>query len=253
MKRSVKHPVLSVLMLVGACRGQDGAGVATPTSAPSPTPSNATTATSAPSTTAASSSATPTGALTFGFDADKTNGPPAGFSFGRTGGGKDGRWHVQAAADAPSAPNVLTQVDADPTDNRFPVAVVEGSSFKDVRLSVSCKSVSGAVDQACGLVFRFKDPNNYYVVRANALEDNVRLYSVKGGSRTQFASWSGKVATKVWHKLTVEAKGDRFVVTFDGKQILDERDSTFTDAGKVGVWTKADSITQFDELSASAP
>jgi hypothetical protein len=229
-------------MLVGACRGQDGAGVATPTSTTSPKPSGAATAASAPSTTTEPTSATPTGALAFGFEADKANAPPVGFSFGRTGGGKEGRWLVQAATDAPSAPNVLAQVDADPTDNRFPVAVVESSAFKDVRLSVSCKPLSGAVDQACGLVWRFKDANNHYLVRANALEGNVRLYHVKDGGRAQFASWSGKVATKVWHKLAVEAKGDRFVVTFDGKQILDAKDSTFTDAGKVGVWTKADSI-----------
>jgi hypothetical protein len=160
---------------------------------------------------------------------------------------------VQAAADAPSKGNVLAQLDADGTDHRFPVAVVDGTSFKDVKLSVSCKPVSGAVDQACGLVWRYKDANNYYLTRANALEDNVRLYHVKDGNRVQLASWGGKVASKTWHKLAVEARGDRFVVTFDGKQILDARDATFADAGKVGVWTKADSVTQFDDLTASAP
>jgi hypothetical protein len=90
-------------------------------------------------------------------------------------------------------------------------------------------------------------------VRANALEDNVRLYHVKDGNRVQLASWSGKVAPKTWHKLVVLAKGDRIVVTFDEAPILDANDSTFLDAGKVGVWTKADSVTQFDDLSASAP
>jgi hypothetical protein len=186
------------------------------------------------------------------FDSDRPDGPPASFSFGRTGQGKEGRWVVVAAADAPSKPNVLVQLDADPTDYRFPVAIVEGATFKDVRLSVSCKAVSGSVDQGCGLVWRFKDANNYYLTRANALENNVRLYHVKDGNRVQFASWSGKVASQQWHKLRAEAKGDRFEVYFEDKKILDARDSTFTEAGKVGVWTKADSVIQFDDLAASA-
>jgi hypothetical protein len=158
---------------------------------------------------------------------------------------------VIAAPDAPSKANVLAQLDADATDYRFPVAVVESSSFKDVRVSVSCKPVSGNVDQGCGLVWRFKDPDNYYLTRANALEDNVNLYRVKGGSRSEFAGWNGKVASKAWHKLRVDARGDRFEVYFDDKKILDEKDSTFHDAGKVGVWTKADSVMQFDDLSAT--
>jgi hypothetical protein len=189
----------------------------------------------------------------WGFDADKPDSPPAGFSFGRTGQGKEGRWVVVAAPDAPSKPNVLAQLDADPTDYRFPVAVVESSSFKDVTLSVSCKPVSGKVDQACGLVWRYKDARNYYLTRANALENNVRLYHVKDGNRIQFASWNGKVASQQWHKLRVEAKADHFEVYFDDKRVLDAKDTTFSDAGKVGVWTKADSVTQFDDLSASAP
>jgi hypothetical protein len=158
---------------------------------------------------------------------------------------------VVAAADAPSKPNVLAQLDADTTDYRFPVSVVDNSSFKDVKLSVSCKPVSGRVDQGCGLVWRFKDAGNYYLTRANALEDNVNLYRVKGGSRSEIAGWSGKVASNVWHGLRVDARGDRFEVYFDGTKILDEKDSTFRDAGKVGVWTKADSVMQFDDLSAT--
>jgi hypothetical protein len=185
------------------------------------------------------------------FDADKPDAPPTGFSFGRTGQGKEGRWRVAVASDAPSKPNVLVQQDADPTDYRFPVAVAESSSFRDVRLAVSCKPISGNVDQGCGLVWRYADPNNYYLTRANALEDNVRLYHVKDGQRVEFASWSGKVASKQWHKLRVDAKGDRFEVYFDDKKVLDAKDATFANAGKVGVWTKADSVIQFDDLSAS--
>ena len=96
-----------------------------------------------------------------------------------------------------------------------------------------------------------KDADNYYVTRANALENNVRLYKVVKGDRRQFASWSGPVATGVWHELAIEQSGDHVQVFFDGKQVMDEHDQTFPDAGKFGVWTKADSIIAFDDLTAT--
>jgi len=143
---------------------------------------------------------------------------------------------------------VLAQVDADATDYRFPVAVASEPELRDVRLSVKCKPVSGEVDQACGLVFRYQDENDYYVTRANALEHNIRLYHVVHGNRQQFATWNGTVATGVWHELKVEAQGDHLLVFWDGQQIMDAHDQTFSQAGKVGVWTKADSVTYFDDL-----
>ena len=184
------------------------------------------------------------------FEADIVGQPPKGFEFGRTGEGKMGSWKVLAQQDAPSGKQVLAQTDADATDNRFPVAFT-GPAMKDLRLSVRCKPVSGSVDQGCGLVFRLKDASNYYVVRANALEDNVRLYHVVRGTRRQFGGWNGKVATGVWHELAVEAKGDHFTAFFDGKKIFDEHDSTIPEAGKFGVWTKADSVIYFDDLSVT--
>lgn len=190
------------------------------------------------------------GATKWTFDKEAAGAAPSGFSFGRTGGGAAGKWIVKAEKDAPSPPNVLAQGDADETDYRFPVAFV-GAELKDLRLSVKCKPVSGKVDQGCGLVFRLKDADNYYVTRANALEDNVRLYHVVGGRRSQFAGWNGKVKTGVWHELAVEAKGDHFQVFFDGKKIMDAHDKTFADAGKVGLWTKADSVIYFDDLTVS--
>src|SRR6266540_7571213 len=178
---------------------------------------------------------------TWNFDSDKPEMPPAGFAFGRTGSGREGHWVVRTEKDAPSAPNVLAQIDTDATDYRFPVAFT-GPEMNDLRLSVKCKTVAGKVDQGCGLVFRLKDADNYYLTRANALEDNVRLYHVVKGSRRQFAGWNGKVASETWHALAVEARGDRFQVFFDGKPVIDAKDDTFKDAGKVGVWTKADSV-----------
>ena len=191
---------------------------------------------------------TPPSAKTWRFDSDKPEMAPAGFAFGRTGGGREGRWVVRAEKDAPSAPNVLAQVDTDATEYRFPVAFT-GPEMNDLRLSVKCKPVAGKVDQGCGLVFRLKDADNYYLTRANALEDNVRLYHVVKGSRRQFAGWNGKVASGVWHELAVEAQGDHFQVFFNGKKVIDAHDKTFTEAGKIGVWTKADSVIYFDDLS----
>jgi hypothetical protein len=188
--------------------------------------------------------------LTFNFDVDPVGAPPKGFDFGRTGGGAQGKWVILAAKDAPSGANVLAQTDTDTTDYRFPVAFT-GPELKDFRLSVRCKPVSGKVDQACGLIFRVRDADNYYVTRANALENNVRLYHVVKGKRVQFAGWNGKVTSGVWHELAVEAQGDHFQVFFDGKQVIESHDPTLSDPGKFGVWTKADSVTYFDDLTVT--
>lgn len=185
------------------------------------------------------------------FDGDSADAAPAGFRFARTGSGAPGRWVVRSEADAPSKPNVLAQLDADATDFRFPITVADEPFLRDLRLSVRCKMVSGKIDQACGLVFRYQDENNYYVTRANTLENNVRLYHVKNGRRQQIASADGAVAAGAWHDYRVEARGDHIEVFWDGARLLDHRDSTFPGAGKVGVWTKADSVTYFDDLTVS--
>jgi len=187
--------------------------------------------------------------ITFNFDSDVAGRAPKGFVFGRTGNGAQGKWIVKSEKDAPSTSNVLVQIDADTTDYRFPIAFI-GPQLKDLHLSVKCKAISGKVDQGCGLVFRLKDADNYYVARANALEDNVRLYHVIKGSRVQFAGWNGAVKSGMWHTLAVDAQGDAFRVNFDGKQVIDARDTTFQTAGKFGLWTKADSVIEFDDLSA---
>ena len=188
------------------------------------------------------------GTKTWDFQSDALDARPAGFSFGRTGQGREGRWVVVQDPTAPSGDHVLAQLDADDTDYRFPVAVADAPNLKDLRLEVRCKPVSGKTDQACGLVFRFRDPDNYYVARANALEDNVNLYHVVNGRRRQIQGWSGKVAPGSWHALAIEARGDHLKVFWEGQPIIDVRDATFGDAGKVGVWTKADSVTHFDAL-----
>ena len=186
---------------------------------------------------------------TWNFDSDSISASPSGFEFQRTGKGSLGWWIVLAEKDAPSSPNVLAQIDTDNTDYRFPIAVANEPLLSDLRLSARCKPVSGRVDQACGLVFRYQDENNYYVTRANALEGNVRLYYVKDGRRHQIASWDGKVAKGIWHEIRIDARGEHLEIYWDGKKVIDAHDTTFRDAGKIGVWTKSDSITYFDDLS----
>jgi hypothetical protein len=178
--------------------------------------------------------------------------PPAGFTFGRTGSGRLGRWLVKDDKNAPSGAHVLAQLDSDSTSYRFPIAVAEELSFRDFRLFVRCKPMWGKVDQACGLVFRYRDENNYYVVRANALENNVRLYYVLNGKRQQFGDWNGPVSSGTWHELRVGAKGDQFEIYWNGKKVIEARDKTFREPGQIGVWTKADSLTYFDDLFAES-
>jgi hypothetical protein len=193
---------------------------------------------------------------TVDFTADAVGSPPAGFRFGHTARvGAPGRWVVQADG----ANKVLAQADPDPTRARFPVAVVTGVSAADVDVSVRFKPVSGKVDQAAGLVWRFRDEDNYYIVRANALENNVVLYKVENGRRTDLpvkgeGRTYGKKATVpsgAWSTLGVVARGPRFEVHFNGAKLFEVEDTTFAGAGAVGVWTKADSITLFDDLTVT--
>jgi hypothetical protein len=187
------------------------------------------------------------------FTGDPVGAPPQGFVFARSGRGRVGRWVVRRAADAPSPPNVLAQEDADRTDDRFPIAVAAAPSLADVAVSVRCRPAAGTVDQACGLVWRYRDADNYYVARANALENNVRIYYVKDGERRQLASWRGQVTSETWHRLRIEAVGDHLSVFWEDAKVLDVRDRTFRGPGLVGVWTKADSQTLFDDLTVTTP
>ena len=183
------------------------------------------------------------GSSNWNFDAAPANQPPAGFSFSRTGEGRQGTWTIQKDKQPPSGDYVLAQLDTDSTNYRFPVAVANEPILRDVRVSVRCKPVSGKVDQACGLVLRYRDENNYYVARANALEDNVRFYYVAAGKRRELPNWSGNVASGMWHTLSVEAEADRFEVFWNNQKVIDTRDATFAEPGKVGLWTKADAVT----------
>ena len=145
---------------------------------------------------------------------------------------------------------MLAETSKDRTSDRFPLAILEGVEARDVAVSVRFKPVSGTVDQAAGLAVRLRDPRNYYIARANALEDNVRLYRVVDGRRTQFAGADVRVPRDRWQTLRLRVEGDRFAVALDGRELFGATDRTFTEAGRVGLWTKADSLTHFAELSA---
>jgi hypothetical protein len=202
--------------------------------------------------TVPSDAATAQRAWSWNFDADTAGAAPSRFSFGRTGNGRQGVWTVRAEATAPSAPNALAQQDADSTNFRFPIAVAAEPRLKDVRVSVKCRLVAGNVDRACGLVARYQSQNDYLITRANALENNVRLYTVIEGKRRELASFDTEVSTGAWHDYSFELRGDQLQVFWNGKRVIDHRDGALLQPGLVGVWTKADSLTYFDDLSAHA-
>jgi hypothetical protein len=181
------------------------------------------------------------------FEKDEAGKAPKDFSYALTGQGKPGVWALRK--DDVAHGNVLVQTDADTTDYRFPVAVYNDFTGTDVSLSVQFKPLSGKGDQGAGLVWRYRDQNNYYVTRCNALEDNCTIYHVVNGRRQAFMNHRVKVATNAWHTLEVNVTGDHFVVTYDGQKVLDAKDGTFKGAGRVGLWTKADSVIAFDDLS----
>jgi 3-keto-disaccharide hydrolase len=183
------------------------------------------------------------------FDTAEVGKLPADFSTTLTGGGGPVTWVVKEDSSAPSGGNVLAQTSTDTTDYRFPLCVYDQVKTKDVTVSVRFKAVAGKIDQAAGLIVRFQDKDNYYITRANALEDNVNLYKVVRGRRKQFAGVKAKVSSGEWHALKLEVKAQHFAVFFDDKHLLEADDDTFKDPGKVGLWTKADSVTSFDDLT----
>lgn len=190
--------------------------------------------------------------LSYNFDSDSSGQLPAGLHSARTGAGKDSRWSIVDDPTAPSKPNVVAQTSIDQIDYRFPLLIADGASFRDLDLAVKFKAVSGSIDRAGGLAFRLKDADNYYVVRANALENNVNLYRVVNGRRSEFAGAKLKVTSGEWHELRVEVVRNKITCYYDGYKKIEATDETFKDAGKVGLWTKADSVTYFDDLRVKA-
>jgi len=184
---------------------------------------------------------------TIRFDATEIGRLPADFSTALTGGGGPISWVVREDSTAPGGGRVLVQESSDDTSYRFPMCIYDKTVARDVAVEVDYKAISGKVDQAGGIVLRYT-PENYYIARANVLEDNVVLFKTVRGKRSKIEEVAVKVAPGQWHTLRFEARGKLLKVVFDGKAVIETSDRTFTNPGKVGLWTKADSFSAFTNL-----
>jgi hypothetical protein len=182
-------------------------------------------------------------AETITFDDGKPSQLPTGWVGGVTDQGTP-KWSVEADESAPSKPNVLKQSG----EGTYPWCVKKDVAIADGFVEVKFKPMAGKEDQAGGVVWRWKDGDNYYIARANALEDNVTIYHTTMGTRRSFKSVNKKVASNQWHTLRVDFNGNQFTVSFDGERVIEAKDDTIKGAGAVGVWTKADSVTLFDDF-----
>jgi hypothetical protein len=187
-----------------------------------------------------------------GFENGQIGAAPEGWTATLTGKG-DPKWTVENDETAPSKSKVVKQSGR----ATYPLLLKNDSNIKDGFIEVKFKAIAGSQDRAAGIVWRAKDANNYYVTRANALEDNVVLYKTVNGVRSPLDIFGRKggygidvrVTANTWHSLRVDFQGTRFNVSFNGKPVFEVEDSTFTDAGKIGLWTKADSVTLFDDVA----
>lgn len=190
-------------------------------------------------------------------DAGPVGSAPKGFTVATTNKGKPAQWVLQEVAGAPSGRLAVAQISADKPAARFPLLVFDGVTAVDGDVTVKFKPVSGVDDQAAGIIWRYTDPNNYYIVRANALEDNVVLYIVKDGKRSDLPlKGKGKtygakapVSKTDWGTLAVQVRGDTFTVILNGQTLYEVQDTTFKGPGKFGLWTKADSVMLFDDFT----
>ena len=181
------------------------------------------------------------------FDADAAGSLPPGWVQGVTGRGS-AHWAVQQDATAPSKPNVLRQSGV----GSFPWVVRSGTALENGYVEVRFKALAGKEDQAGGVIWRWKSGDSYYVARANALEDNVSLYYVEGGRRITLKYVDAPVPSQTWHRLRVEFSGKRISVALNGKVWIELDDTHISGPGAVGMWTKADSVTAFDDFSFGA-
>ena len=181
------------------------------------------------------------------FDSIDSGKVPAGFSTALTGMGGPVSWAVREDSSAPDGWCVLVQESADDTTYRFPMCIFDGFVARDAAVEVSFKAISGKVDEAGGIVLRYT-PENYYIARANALENNVILFKTVNGKRSKVKEVPVKVTAGQWHTLRFEARGKHLKIALDGQVVLEKNDRTFSNPGKIGLWTKADSVSAFANL-----
>ena len=186
------------------------------------------------------------GAKKFTFEGAKVGALPKGWTTEKTGKGTGGVWQIVEDKEAEGG-LALAQTKAD-RKALFNICVSESTSFKDIDLTVSFKAIAGETDQGGGPVWRFQDGNNYYVARMNPLEDNFRFYKVVAGKRIELASADFEAKVGKWHTMRIVHKGDHIECYLNGKKHIDFKDATFQEAGKIGVWSKADAQTRFAGL-----
>lgn len=186
------------------------------------------------------------------FDTCPLGKMPPGWTVAMTNQGAAPQWQILKDQSAPTQPYVLAQTSHDGNGARYPLAIFDGLSVQNSDVSVRLKPVSGQEGRAGGVVWRYRDANNYYLVRANALAKNVAIYKVQNGHVTQLSALvPHEIPSNAWSILKVSVRGNRFQVYVNHHRILQGQDSTFRGAGKVGLWTVADSVTYFDDFRVS--
>lgn len=179
---------------------------------------------------------------------------PDGWTAAKTGEGPGSVWKVLVDPTAPSGPKVLAQTSSEGPRRLFNLCVADRTSYKDVDITLALKAVEGKIDQGGGPVWRYQDADNYYVARWNPLETNFRVYKVVEGKRSRLATVEDVTeAAGQWHTIHVVQKSNRIEAWLNGKHRLEVTDDSFTTAGKIGLWTKADAVTRFDAIQASRP
>jgi len=182
------------------------------------------------------------------FDQTPLGHTPAGWTVAMTHTGAEPRWEVRRDNSAPS-PYVLAQLSADHHNDRCPLAIFDGVNLRDGDVSVRIKPVSGQQDQAGGVIWRYRDPNNYYLARANAVTKNVAIYRVRNGERLPIATAvPHDIEPNTWNILKVSVHGSRFQVYVNHHRLLQADDKTFSGPGRVGLWTVSDSVTYFEDF-----
>lgn len=194
----------------------------------------------------------PPQAATWDFETAVAGELPNGWASAKTGQGDESTWKIVEDSSAPAGAKVLAQTAKSP-GSMFNLCIANAATFKDVEMTVSFKAVAGRIDQGGGLVWRYLDANNYYVVRMNPLEGNFRLFKVENGNRSMIASKDGvAMSDGKWHTMSLTTKGQHIECSLDGRKYLEANDATFCNGGKVGLWTKADAQTYFDDLRVVA-
>ncbi len=184
----------------------------------------------------------------FDFESCEIGKLPQGWETGMTGKGTPGNWQVLTEKTETGENKVLAQTSMKNFGYHFDIAVAKNTDYKDLTITVRFKAIKGEEDRGGGPVWRYQDENNYYICRANPLENNFRVYKVIDGNRRQLKSYSLPVTSGEWHTIHIEHIGNHIKCFYDGQLYLETDDSTFTKPGKVGVWTKADSYCYFDDL-----